>query len=59
MPEMYELARCGQVPENRRPRTISTAIDVQMASAVLDQLSRKPNVSCPTTRTSVTRMGAR
>ena len=59
MPEMYELARCGQAPENTRASTSSMAMAVAMASAVRDQLSRNPNVTWPRTSTTVTRMGAR
>ena len=35
------------------------AIAVAIASMVRDQLSRKPNVTWPTIRTIVTRIGAR
>src|SRR5918993_798480 len=48
MPDTYAEARCGQCPRKTRPRIDSTAIDVAIASAVRDQLSRKPNVTCPT-----------
>jgi len=44
IPEMYALARCGHRPHNTRPKTISMPIAVVIASIVLDQLSRKPNV---------------
>src|SRR4029453_12035525 len=43
MPEMYELARCGHDPLNRRASTSSTPIAVAIASSVRDQLSRNPN----------------
>jgi hypothetical protein len=59
MPEMYALARCGQVPVNARARISSTPMAVAMARTVRDQLSRNANVSWPASRTTVTRIGAR
>jgi hypothetical protein len=59
IPEIYELARCGHRPHISRERMTSTPIAVRMASSVRDQLSRKPNVSWPTSNTMVTRKGAR
>src|SRR3954469_498794 len=59
IPDTYALARCGHLPVKMRPRVSSTRMDVAIARAVRDQLSRKPNVICPATSTHVTRIGAR
>ena len=47
MPEHRRWRGAASCPVNSRPSTISTTIAVAMASAVRDQLSRKPNVTWP------------
>src|SRR5215813_1370908 len=59
IPEMYALAACGHLPVIKRPRTSSTKIAMPMARRVRDQLSRKPNETCPMIKIVVMNIGTR